>query len=288
MDLCFRMGPARLWQLMILPPFFLLAALLSLVIAGCAPAKLVLPQGPGTAYPGYSSLFDSVVSECRGVRTYEAMIAVRGRGGNRNFRGRVRAGLAAPGSVRLEGLAPFGAPGFYLVATPAEAILWLTREGRVLTDVPAGDMLAGLTGIPFGPEDLRAVLTGCLVPDPQPMRGRSYGEWVVVELMGGAVAYLRPTEDTYRLVAGTRDGLTIEYGSYRRNIPTMVRIFSNDLGDDRQTTPSLDVTASLSQLNLNVELESGTFFLSVPADVSPMTLEDLRRAGPLRAEPDPL
>ena len=117
--------------------------------------------------------------------------------------------------------------------------------------------------------------------------GTYFGGWVVVELMGGAVAYLRPTEDTYRLVAGTRDGLTIEYGSYRRNIPTMVRIFSNDLGDDR-TTPSLDVTASLSQLNLNVELESGTFFLSVPADVSPMTLEDLRRAGPLRARPDPL
>ena len=288
MDLSVHMGPARLWQSMILPLFFLFAALLSVVIAGCAPAHLVLPVGPGKSYPGYSSLFGSVVSECRRIRTYEAMIAVRGRGTYTNFRGRVRAGLASPGSIRLEGLAPFGAPGFYLVATPSEAILWLTREGRVLTDVPAGDMLAGLTGIPFGPEDLRAVLTGCLVPDPQPMRGWRYGEWVVVELRGGAVAYLRPIEDIYRLVAGTRDGLTIEYGSYRRSIPTAVRIFSTDFGDDRQGAPSIDVRASLSQLNLNVELESGTFFLSVPADVLPMTLEDLRRAGPLRARPDPL
>jgi hypothetical protein len=65
-------------------------------------------------------------------------------------------------------------------------------------------------------------------------------------------------------------------------------VFSTDLDDDRQTRPSIDITASLSQLNLNVELEAGTFFLSVPADVSPMTLEDLRRAGPLGAPSDPL
>ena len=281
------MCSARLRRPMTLLRLQLLVLFLA-VLAGCTSARLALPQGPGSAYPDYASLFDRVVSECRRIRTFEAMIAFRGRGADTSFRGRVRAGLAAPGSIRLEGLAPFGAPGFYLVATQDEATLWLTREGRVLTDVPAGDMLAGLTGIPFGPEDLRAVLTGCLVPNPRPTGGRSYGNWVAVELMGGAVAYLRPIGDVYHVVAGTRNGLTIEYGEFRRHIPRVVRVFSTDLDDDRQARPSIDITASLSQLNLNVELEAGTFFLSVPADVSPMTLEDLRRAGPLGAPSDPL
>ena len=155
------------------------------------------------------------------------MIALSGRGGGAGLRGRVRAGLAEPASMRLEGLAPFGAPVFYLVASPADATLWLTREARVVTGVPAPDLFASLTGIPFGPDDLRAVLTGCLVPDPRPVGGRRHGDWVAVDLAGGAVAWLREIEGGHHLVAGTRDGLTIEYGEFRRGLPRLVRVVSD-------------------------------------------------------------
>jgi hypothetical protein len=37
----------------------------------------------------------------------------------------------------------------------------------------------------------------------------------------------------------------------------------------------------LSQVNLNVEIPNAAFSLSVPADVVPMTLEELRRVRPL-------
>lgn len=96
-------------------------------------------------------------------------------------------------------------------------------------------MLASLTGVPFGPEDLRAVLTGCLVPDPRPTRGQSYGDWIAVDLVAGAVAYLRPIDGAYHLTAGTRDGLTIEYSEFRRRIPRLVRVVSTDL--DAQAEP---------------------------------------------------
>ncbi|MBM61809.1 MAG: hypothetical protein CL484_02535 [Acidobacteria bacterium] len=252
------------------------------VAGACAPSRVILPQGSGIAYPAYASLFDTVVANCRRVRTFEAMIGIQGRGTQTNFSGRVRAGLAKPASIRLEGLAPFGTPGFYLVAAEEEATLWLTRQGRVVTDVPAVDILAALTGIPFGPGDLLAVLTGCLVPESRPLRGRSVGGWIVVDLSGGASAYLRLMGNDYHLVAGTRDGLTIEYGGFRRGMPTVVRVFSTEPGVGRQAGLPIDITASLSQLNLNVQLEKSTFSLQLPMNVVPMTLEELNRAGPLR------
>ena len=254
--------------------------------AACGSTRLVLPGGPGTPYSGYERLFGEAVSECRRVRSVEAMIALSGRGGGAGLRGRVRAALAEPASMRLEGLAPFGAPVFYLVASPAAATLWLTREARVVTGVPAPDLFAGLTGIPFGPDDLRAVLTGCLVPDPRPIAGRRHGDWVAVDLAGGAVAWLRGIEGGHRLVAGTRDGLTIEYGEFRRRLPRLVRVVSDAAGGG--DGPLTDLTARLSQVSLNVALVPGAFSLAVPADVAPATLEELRGAGPLEVPVEPI
>ena len=252
--------------------------------AACGSTRLVLPDGPGVPYPDYERLFGTVVSECRAVRSVETMIALSGRGGGAGLRGRVRAGLAEPASMRLEGLAPFGAPVFYLVASPADATLWLTREARVVTGVPASDLFASLTGIPFGPDDLRAVLTGCLVPDPRPIGGRRHGGWVAVDLAGGAVAWLREIEGGHHLVAGTRDGLTIEYGEFRRRLPRFVRVVS-DAGDGDR--PLTDLTARLSQVSLNVALVPEAFSLAVPADVVPVTLDELRGAGPLEVPVEP-
>ena len=258
----------------------------AVVAVGCGSTRLVLPDGPGTPYPEFERLFGSVVAECRRVRSVEAMIRLSGRGGGAALRGRVRAGLAEPASMRLEGLAPFGAPVFYLVASPGDAALWLTREARVVTGVPAPELFAVLTGIPFGPDDLRAVLTGCLVPDPRPMAGRRLGDWIAVDLAGGAVAWLREIEGELRLAAGTREGLTIEYGEFRRRLPRLVRV-SSGAARGGGGEPLTDLTARLSQVSLNVALDAEAFSLAVPADVLPATLDELRGAGPLEVPVEP-
>lgn len=261
------------------------ATLLSLLV-GCAPGRLSLPEGPGIPFPDYAPLFETAVSECRRVRFLDALVRLRGRSGGATLNGRVLVGLAAPGSVYLEWLAPFGAPGFYLAARPGEATLWLTREGRVVRDVPAADLLESLIGIPFGPEDLRAVLTGCLVPDPRPIAGHRYGEWVKVDLVGGAVAYLQPVDGEYHLTVGVRDGLTIEYDEFRRRIPHRVRLRSVTADANGRALDVIDITATYPVASQNVEIPDEAFSLDVPADVVPMTLEELRRRRPLEMSPD--
>ena len=261
------------------------------VLSGCASTfpSLSLPSGPGTPFPGYGPAFETAVSECRNVRTLDTLIRLRGRGGGMNISGRVLAGLAAPASLRLVWLAPFGPPGFVFVARPGEATLWLTREARVLTDVPAADMLESLTGVALAPEDLRAVLTGCLVPEPRPTAGRSYGDLVAVDLQGGAVAYLRRIGGEHHLVAGTRDRLQIEYGEFRRHIPRRVRVLSDELVAGSRE-PLTDLTATLFEPDVNVDIPDEAFVLSdddIPDDVMPMTLDDLRRVSPLEAPPEP-
>ncbi len=263
-----------------------IAILLPAFLVGCATTRLRLPDGPGAPLPDFMPLFETAVAECARVQHLDALIRLRGRGGGTalNTRVRVRAGLSAPGSARLEGLAPFGAPVFFLVARPGEATLWLTREKRVLRDVPAADILESLVGVSLDPGALRSVLTGCLVEDPRPTTARTIGDWVVVELTGGAVAYLQRIDGEYRLTAGSRDGLAFYYSQFLGGLPREVRVISESRMD-ADSEPVTDLTASLSQVDTNVALPDSAFSIDIPSDVMPMTLRDLRGAGPLDAPP---
>jgi hypothetical protein len=266
-----------------------LVMILPALLAGCATTRLRLPDGPGAPFPDFLPLFETAVADCGQIQHLDALIRLRGRGGGAglNTRVRVLAGLSAPGLVHLAGLAPFGAPVFYLVARPGEATLWLTREKRVLRDVPFADMLEGLVGVSLNPDALRSVLTGCLVEQPRPTTARTIGEWIVVELEGGAVAYLQRVDGAYRLTAGRRDGFEIYYDQFLGGLPREVRVVSES-GGDPDSEPATDLTVSLSQVDTNVAPPDSAFSIDIPPDVLPMTLRELRgAAGPLDAPLDP-
>ena len=249
--------------------------------SGCAapPAGIVLPQGPGTPYSSHRDALTAAVSACRGVRTMEFLLSLRGRSGDAVLRGRVRGAVARPGSLRLEGLAPFGAPRFVLAALPEAAALVLPRTRQVVRDAHPREMLYALAGLPLGPDDLRAVLTGCVVPDPRSVAGRRYGDgWLAVELDGDATVYLRPFDGVLAVVAGARGGLTVEYGEHVRGMPRRVRIRVAGAG----ASPATDLTADLVQVRINTPLHPEAFVLRVPDDYTPVPLEELSGAAPLR------
>src|SRR5258705_10802239 len=96
--------------------------------------------------------------------------------------------------MRLEAVAPFGAPAFILVARGENATLLLPRdEPRVLRGPKPEDILGALTGVALGPADLQAILTGCVAPAPQPTDARQHANgWASMNLTGGATLYLQP------------------------------------------------------------------------------------------------
>ncbi len=141
---------------------------MGILIAGCAHPRLALPTDQGAPLPDFKTIHAQLSSPCTGVRTLTAELALSGRAGRQKLRGRVVAGFARPASMRLEGVAPFGPPAFILASRPEMTVLLLPRESRVLRGAPAEDILGALTGVTLGPADLLAILTGCVVPSPQP------------------------------------------------------------------------------------------------------------------------
>ena len=49
----------------------------------------------------------------------------------------------------------------------------------------------------------------------------------------------------------------------------------------RRRAPATDLTLRLSQVDINVPLDADVFQVDVPTDATPLTLDELRRAGPL-------
>ena len=181
----------------------------------------------------------------------------------------------APGALRLEALAPGGSPAFILVADGSRGRLLLARDRRVLDGAPPVDILDALVGIALDPDDLRALLSGCLQASAEAAGARAYGTgWIAVDLAGGGTMYLRRGSDgTWRIAAGTHGGLTVQYGESVGVTPSQIRITSPASAG----RPDLDVTLGVSQVEVNGDLPRDQLMaLTIPPGTSPITLQELR------------
>src|SRR5581483_8344840 len=127
---------------------------LCLALVACAPKRLVLPSDPGAPFPDFARVHEQLTTACRGARTLTAELGLSGRVGRQRVRGRVLAGFARPDAMRLEGVAPFGAPAFILAARGGTATLVLPRDSRVLRGARPEEILAALVGVRLAPADL--------------------------------------------------------------------------------------------------------------------------------------
>jgi hypothetical protein len=244
----------------------------------CGPRRVELPSDSGSPFPDFATVHEQVSSACRGVRTLEAELTLRGRVAGQRLSGRVIAGFERPASMRLEGLAPLGQPLFILAAQNGAGVLLLPRDSRVLRGQPPQAILEALIGVNLAPGDLQAILTGCVVPDPAPTGGRVYvGGWASIDLQGGARLYLRRTTQ-WEVRAARRDGWQIEYTVGQSRYPQSVRLVADS------PRVQVDLAAGISQLEANVDLRAAAFRVDVPPSAEPLTLDELREAGPLRAQ----
>ena len=250
----------------------LLAIAAAAVIASACAARVPgRPTGAGVNAPLALQALAGATKHCRPLRTATAEIRLAGRAGQERVRARLLSGFAEPASLRLEALAPFGAPALLFASSGATTTLYFPREAQVLRDAPVASVLDALTGLALDAADLRRLLFGCVGGDAG--RGTQYGSsWQVVEA-GDTRAFLKSGV----LVAAEYRGWQVDYAAHESGIARTVRV--------RRALPQgpVDLVVTLVSLEINIALDAAAFTLAVPADASPVTLEDLRAASPFAA-----
>jgi outer membrane biogenesis lipoprotein LolB len=252
---------------------------LCLVVSACGARRIALPTDPGVAFADFAQVHAQLTETCLGVKTLTAELGLSGRAGEQRLRGRVVAGFERPASVRLEGVAPFGPPAFILAARGGTAVLLLPRDERVVRGAKAEEILDAMTGVGLAPADLQAILTGCVTADPKPTAGRLHqDDWASIDLEGGARVFLQRQNGAWQPRAARRDGWLIEYPAWQGRFPQTVRLQSDRPG------AAVDLTATLAQVEANVDIDAKAFTVDVPAGARALTLDELREAGPLRGQ----
>ncbi len=255
-------------------------ARLALVIAAvfvsaCAARTPPRPDGTPGPDPTAVAAFQSATTACRGFRSLTGELSLSGRAAGERIRGRVIAGLEAGGSVRLEGVAPFGPPIFILAGRAEKATLLLPREQRVLKETPVSAVLERLTGLALGADDLRLMVSGCLADNAAPADGKQWpGGWQAVTLGPDRVAYLRQRQGRPVVVAADYGPWHLDYSEHLSGYPRVVRV-------RRAGDAATDVTARVGELEVNTVINPAAFTLEVPSDADPMTLDELRSVAPL-------
>jgi hypothetical protein len=259
---------------------------LGVFLSSCAaPKPIVLPSDSGSPLADFAAVHATLASACTGVRTLTAELGLSGRVGDERLRGRVVAGFERPSSMHLEGVAPFGQPVFILAARNGTATLLLPGDKRILRGSAPEAILEALVGVTLAPADLLAVFTGCVVPTPRAIAGRiHHGGLASIDVESGdqqggprsATLYLQRAGRAWQLRAARRDKWQIEYVQGSGTFPESVRLVSPE--------QRVNLGASLSQVETNVDIDAAAFAVEERKDLTPLTIEELRDAGPLRGQ----
>jgi outer membrane lipoprotein-sorting protein len=248
----------------------------------CGAKPPALPTGAGTPFSGYAAAYDEATAGCRAIKTISASMSLSGKAGSTKLRGRIDAGFAAPARARLEGIPPFGKPVFVLVAEDGRGTLVLTREDRVLRDAPPEAIVEALAGVPLTPDALRTIVSGCGFSDTAPTGGSEIrdtaADWVVLSFPE-STGYLKREGGAWRLAAASRGSVTVRYDTFDGARPAGVGIRAT--ADGRVTA---DIHLALSDVATNVTLDPRTFVPDLPEHSVPLSLDELRRAGPMGGE----
>lgn len=259
------------------------------ILAVCAASLVacagrVPPRPGGTPVPDPAAVdaFATATRACAGVRTLTAELRLSGRAGDERIRGTLLTGLAAPASIRVEAVAPFGQPFFILGGRDNRSTLLLPRDNRVLPDAAVPDVLERLTGLKLAANDVRLIITGCLAESPDAREGRRWPNgWQAVSLVNPAdsepaiTAYVREVAGAPLVVAADHGAWRVDYANHLNGFPRSVRLRSA-VGD------VVDITAAVGQLSTNVPIPDRAFEVAVPPGASVLTIDDLRSVAPLR------
>lgn len=256
--------------------------LAGLVVASlaCGSVRVAFPTGAGVPEPEAIARWWAATQTCKNASSYSAEIRIGGKVGTEKLRsGTLQGAMTRDGGIRLLAVAPVGAPIFVLAGTTERATLTLPREKRFITAATA-DIVWALIGLRLTPIDWLDLATGCVTSAPADS-GERLGKSLFVRLQHNAGRVrLDPEGAAWRIVAGERPDLLIEYRQFQGSWPAAARVASRT---DASVFVGLDMT--FSQISVNdPALRPQAFVANVPADFLSMTLNELRAIGPLGVE----
>jgi hypothetical protein len=252
----------------------IVATLGTAAIDGCAHPVFVAPTGSGTPAPDAATAWNEALSACGSLKSFSSELRISGRVANQKLRATVFAGITADEQIRLEMPVPFGRPVFVLAGTNDRSTL-VTRDNHVLI-ARADEIIEALTGLPFGPRTLLAVLSGCGgVVDRTFRDARRYDTVLALDSGAGRV-FLRQTNARWRVIAADIQDVMVAYEPRDDDWPRELRISSAPA-----RVPSIALSVSQGQIEPNANIATSAFTLAVPAGATEITLQDLRAAGPL-------
>jgi hypothetical protein len=254
-----------------------LLLLASGLAAACGrPPAPAFPTGASTPFADFASAYADASATCAKTTTLTVSMGLSGKAGRTRLRGRVDAGFAAPSQMRLEGRAPFGRPVFILTSNQDRALLVLPRDDRVLTGATAAEIVEALAGVPLSPDALRTIVSGCgFNAGDTPTDGRAFTSGPVAVTTGNSTTYLRRAGDAWQIIGATRDSLSVFYSEVQNGRPTVVNLRAGAGGT------TANIVFRLSDVEINPTLDPQTFQQQVPAEATPLTIDELRKAGPL-------
>ena len=256
-----------------------------IAVTSCAPkGPIALPSDPGTPLQDFAAIHAQLSSMCAGVRTMTAEIRLSGRAGDENVGGTVVAGFERPASMLLQGAGPLlVGTVFTLAARGGRATLVLHRDSAILRDEAPEAVLEAMAGVALAPADLQAVFTGCVLPAPRAVSGTLHANGMAsidIETIEAprrtAKLFLRRSGSQWQLRSAQRDRWQIDYERWSGSFPQTVALIARQ--------PSVNIRAALSQIETNTPIDPAAFTVDVKKDLTPITLEELREAGPLRGQ----
>ena len=251
------------------------AAGLLLLFAACAAKAPPRPTGPVTPDPSAAERFQSATSQCRGLRTLTAELALSGRAGGERLRGRVVAGLERVGRRASKASRRLARPSSSWPPPTSARACCCRAIAACSTTPPCRPCSNGSPASPLAP----TTFVSC-------SRAASWSRPIRLRDGGGAaggrpcavaperVAYMRERQGTVVVVAADYGPWRVDYAGHAGGWPRSVRVRR---GGDTTT----DVTARLSQLEINVPIDPRAFTLDVSPGMTPMTLDELRSVAPL-------
>jgi hypothetical protein len=251
-------------------------------------APLTGPQSwRGGLAPALPSTPLDARQECADVAALTTQIVVRGSAHGHRLRFRLWAATAFPALARLEVVAPSRQPAFIFTTRGDDATLLVPRDNRVVQHERASVVLEAVAGIPLNGVDIEGLLTGC----PRisgTYRAFQFGDtWLKFFIGENDEVYLQRTDPSgpwhlvvmIHRVPGQALRWRAEFRDRRDGVPRSIRLTSMDLIG--QPSDAFDIRLSLRQLEINPLLGPAEFAVPVPQSAQPLTLDELRRSGPL-------